>query len=100
MRRHGSRARGGVRAIPPRELVSVAMDHLHPFTLAHMIDSASTPTRPMPLRSLMKPARMRLRQTDKTRARSPMSFWTTSRHVTSCEVLYPASATALGRLTE
>jgi hypothetical protein len=40
-------ARGGVRGVAVRELVAVAMQHLHPFTLAHMIDAASTPTRPI-----------------------------------------------------
>jgi hypothetical protein len=35
-------ARGGVRGVPPRELVSLALDHLHPFTHAHMIDSTRT----------------------------------------------------------
>ena len=35
-------ARGGVRAVPSRELVSVALDHLHPFTRAYMIDGERT----------------------------------------------------------
>ena len=35
-------ARGGVRGVPHRELVSLALDHLHPFTRAHMIDSERT----------------------------------------------------------
>ena len=34
--------RGGIRSIPCRELVSLALDHLHPFTLAHTVDAART----------------------------------------------------------
>lgn len=38
--------RGGVRGVPPRELVSLALDHLHPFTRAHMVDGERTARRP------------------------------------------------------
>ena len=40
-------ARGDVRALPPRELVSVALEQLHPFTRAHMIDSERSARRPI-----------------------------------------------------
>lgn len=40
-------ARGGVGAIQPRELVSLALAHLHPFTRAHMIDSRPSARRPI-----------------------------------------------------
>ena len=38
----GLEARGGLRSVAPRDLVSMAMSNLHPFALAHMIDGAST----------------------------------------------------------
>ena len=40
-------ARGGSRCVHPRELVSLALDHLHPFTCAHMIDGESSARRPI-----------------------------------------------------
>ncbi len=40
-------ARGGVRAIPSRELVSLALGHLHPFTRAHMIDNEPSARSPI-----------------------------------------------------
>lgn len=42
-------ARGGAGGVPPRELVALALDHLHPFTLAHMIDSDHAVRRPIGL---------------------------------------------------
>ena len=39
--------RGGVRGIPSRELVSLALSHLHPSTRAHMIDSQPSARRPI-----------------------------------------------------
>lgn len=41
------RARGGTRGVPPRELVSLALAHLHPFTLAHMADGVPGSRRPI-----------------------------------------------------
>lgn len=40
----GSRGRLG--ALPSRELVSLALEHLHPFTRAHMVDSEQGARRP------------------------------------------------------
>jgi hypothetical protein len=40
------RARG-VQGLPPRELAKLAMDHLHAFTLAHMIDASQTARGPI-----------------------------------------------------
>lgn len=42
-------ARGGVGGVLPRELVALALDHLHPFTRAHMIDSDHAVRRPIGL---------------------------------------------------
>jgi hypothetical protein len=38
--------RGDVHTLSGRELVALALEHLHPFTRAHMIDGARTPRRP------------------------------------------------------
>ena len=46
-------ARGGVRGVPHRELVSLALDHLHPFTRSHMIDGERT-HRPVPDRRVLE----------------------------------------------
>lgn len=40
-------SRGGVSAVPPRELVAAAIPNLHSFTRKHMIDSGSTPVLPI-----------------------------------------------------
>lgn len=41
------RSRGGVRALAGRALVALALEHLHSFTRAHMVDAARTPSRPI-----------------------------------------------------
>ncbi len=40
-------ARGGVPALPPRELVALALGHWHVSTRSHMVDSESRPRRPV-----------------------------------------------------
>lgn len=40
-------AQGGVRALPPRELVALALGHWHASTRTHMVDSESRPRRPV-----------------------------------------------------
>ena len=37
----------GVRSLASRDLVSLALDNLHPFTMAHMVDSARTARNPI-----------------------------------------------------